>query len=167
MRSNAEAQIVLGDDDLLGAISALRRGRRAYCPRARRSPARELLGGTELEGTELLGRSFLKRMASRTAKVVRKGSHVALNVGAKIPGYGAAVDLFRSATGGKGGSAPAGGAGGGGDPEAPPLWQNPMVLGAGALLLVLLLKSKKGQGGGQPIYYAPPPAPAPAAQPAK
>lgn len=153
MRSNAEAEIILGDDDLLGALSALRRGKRMGCRRARKSPAQEMLG------TELLGRSFIQRMASRTAKVVRKTSHVALNVGAKIPGYGAAVDMFRSVTGGKGTAKPPAG-GQGGDKEETPLWQNPMVLMGAGLVLLLVLKSKKGQP--QPMTYAPAPAPAPA-----
>lgn len=157
MRSIQEAQIVLGDDDLLGVVAGIRSGRR--CRRARVSPASQLLG------TELLGRSFLSRMASRTARGVRKASHVALNVGAKIPGYGAAVDMFRSVTGGKGGGgAPggAGGGGGGGAPEEKPLWQNPMVLVGGALVLVMLLKKSGGGGGGSQVQYVPVPAAAPA-----
>jgi hypothetical protein len=149
MRSKQEAAIVLGDDDLLGNISALRTGRRMY--RARRSPARQMLGGTEL-----LGRTFLERMASRTAGAIRTVSHQALNVGSKIPGYGSAVSMFRSATGGK--TSDAAPKHTGKDKKDTPIWQNPMVLAGAGVLLLLLLKSKRGQGS-QPIYYAAPPAP--------
>lgn len=148
MRSNMEAQIVLGDDELLGAVSAMRRGGRT-CGRARRSPARELLGGTEL-----LGRSFIERMASKAAGGVRSVSHVALNAGAKIPAFSSAVGVFRAATSGNSASqAPDPGS----DKDTPPLWQNPMVLAGVGLVVLLLLK---GRSSPAPVYYAPAPQPA-------
>jgi hypothetical protein len=107
---SGEAPELMGRSFLRRGLSAAKRARRLahrFDPHAiaLREARAALSGFDEMEGDEM-GRSFLRRRAAAAARVarkttraaaplVRKISHRALNVAAKIPGYGSLVSAAR------------------------------------------------------------------------